>query len=116
MSERLITALVVDAFLLFVGFESALGEWFRETHPTAAHIAVWLGVALCALGTWAYLRTPDTKTQLDKLRFWAFISFFIAFFVAFGLESARSPRNMAVGLFLLFAIGKIFYSIPSANR
>jgi hypothetical protein len=107
MSERFISALVVDAFLLFAGFESAIGQWFRKTYPS--HVAVALGIIVVSLGTWAHLRRPDGKTERDKFQLWAVISLFVAVFVAFGQDEPRLPRDTAISLFLLFSIGKTIY-------
>ncbi len=115
MSERLITALVVNAFLLFVVFESATGQWFLETYPTAGHVAVWLGILGCALGTWVHLKRPDNKSERDKLQIWFLISFFAALLiVAVGADAGRLSRRDAAGLFLLFAIWKVGHHIPPA--
>jgi hypothetical protein len=112
MSERFFTALVVDAFLLFVVFESATGKWIRETYPTAGHIAVWLGILGCAVGAWAHLRRPDKGTQSDTLQLWALIALFVALFVVFSQESPKSTREIVLGFFLLFAIGKVVAHTP----
>jgi hypothetical protein len=109
LTERLVTALVVDASLLFVGFESSIGQCFRETYPTASHVAIWLGVILFALGTWAHLRRADRKPERDKFQLWGLISLFVALFVAFGEHEPRLPRDTAISLFLLFSIGKVIY-------
>jgi hypothetical protein len=37
------------------------------------------------------------------------ISLIIAVFVAFGQDEPRLPRDIAIGLFLLFSIGKVIY-------
>ena len=107
LPERVITALVVDAFLLFVGFESAIGESFRETYST--RVAVPLSIILVALVTWAHLRRADRKTERDKFQFWGLISLLVAFYVAFGQDEPRLPRDTAISLFLLFSIGKVIY-------
>ena len=109
LPERWITALVVDAFLLFEGIQSAIGQWFRETYPTAARVAVPFGVIMFALGTWVHLRRADRKSERDKFQLWGVISLFVALFVAFGQDEPRLPRDTAISLFLLFSIGKTIY-------
>jgi hypothetical protein len=109
LPERLITALVVDAFLLFVGLESSIGQSLRETYPNAAHVVIPLGIVLFALGTWAHLRRADRKTQRDKFQLWGLIALFVVIFVAFGQDEPRLPRDTAINLFLLFSIGKVIY-------
>lgn len=107
LPERLITALIVDAFLLFVGFESALGQWLRQTYST--RIAVPLVISLIALPTWGHLRRADRKTERDKFQLWGVVSLFVALFVAFAQDQPPLPRDKAIGLFLIFSIGKAIY-------
>jgi hypothetical protein len=106
MTERWVTALLVDAILLLCVFEGAVGRSFREQYPIAGNIAIGVGLAACAAGTWRYMKSHQKSTERDARQNWLVVSFLVAIVVAFG----REPRNAVLdglGLFLLFAIGKV---------
>jgi hypothetical protein len=107
MSERLLTALVVDAFVLIITFESAIGNSFREQNPIGSRFAVGLGILACAIGTWFYLKKPARKTEKEIREVWVVVTFFVGFFVVFGQDDMPHTSFTVFGLFLLFGLGKI---------
>jgi len=109
VTERLVTALVVDAFLVWVVLEGGTGRNFREQYPAAGHVAVWLGLVACVIGTWIYLKSAGNKTDRDIRRTWIIVSFFAAVFVVLGQDREPSTVSIAFGLLLMFALGKVMH-------
>lgn len=107
MSERLVTALVVDAVALLVIFEGEGGRALLGPSPIVLYTAGGLAVVACAVGTWKYLKSPDTSSDQDKRRTWLAVSFLTAILVVFWQDRTPPVPFIAIGFFLVFAIGKV---------
>jgi hypothetical protein len=107
MSERLVTALVVDAVALLAIFGGEGTRALLGPNPVVLYATFGLAVVACVVCTWKYLKSPDKSSDQDKRRTWLVVSFLAATLVVFWQKGKPPVPFIALGFFLLFAIGKV---------
>lgn len=103
------TALVVDAVALLFVFEGEGGRALLGPSPVVLYTALGLALVACLVGTWMYVKSPDRSSDQVKRQTWLTVSFVTAILVVFWQERAPSAPFVAVGFFLLFALGKVIH-------